>query len=527
MAVDHSALEAESLALEDDPGVELTSWKEVVQGAASADFPLAVANIRLDSHSPLPIHEQICQSIRTAVAAQELPAGTLLPSSRELAQHLGVARNTVAFAYVRLVAEGICVSNTRRGTRIATDFPVRSNPTKDQSDRSRLRPSLRTAFHVRAALEVGIDRGPNGAPFALSASDPVLYPRTKLGRRVAQKFLDIPLRSQAARGQDCSRFQTSLAAYLRSARGVVCEPAQIIAVTGLESALDLTARVLLDPGDTVQVQDPAMDVVHSAFFAARANIVPIPTDAHGADPESVVGPPARLICVSPSVGFPFGAQMSEQRRRAVLRVAQAQNAIVFENEAYCELRYGGVRLSSIQGLDEDGQVVYYGGFTETLGNSIDVGYLVVPPALGEAFVEVSRRISNAPPRQLQDAVAEFVDEHEYAFHARNVRGVYADRLETVMRACRDFLPQFSALEPNGGLFVVLRTDRSFDDVAACTEASREGIPVRPLSRYFVSRSMERGVVFGFGAISERTIRPAVQQLAAILARHDARSGEAA
>ena len=517
MAVDHSALGLESFALEEDESVELSSWKEVAQGAASADFPLAIANIHLNSHSPLPIHEQICQSIRTAVAAQELPAGTLLPSSRELAQHLGVARNTVAFAYVRLVAEGICVSNTRRGTRIATDFPVR--PAKDHSERSRLRPSLRTAFHMRAVLDVGIDRGPNGAPFALSASDPVLYPRTKLGRRVAQKYLDIPLRSHAAQRPDVSRFQTSLAAYLRSARGVVCEPSQIIAVTGLESALDLTARVLLDPGDTVQVQEPAMDIVHCAFFAARANIVPIPTDAHGADPESVVGPPARLICVSPSVGFPFGAQMSEQRRRAVLRAAQAQNAIVFENEAYCELRYGGARLSSIQGLDEDGQVVYFGGFTETLGNSVDVGYLVVPPALVEAFVEMSRRISNAPPRQLQDAVAEFVDEHEYAFHARNVRGVYSDRLEAVVRACRDCLPQFSISEPNGGLFVVLRTERSFDDVAACKDASQEGIPVRPLSRYFVSRAVERGIVFGFGAISERAIRPAIQQLASVLARH--------
>jgi GntR family transcriptional regulator/MocR family aminotransferase len=525
MAVDHSALEVEGLALEVDQSVELSSWKDVAQGAASADFPLAIANIRLDSHSPLPIHEQICQSIRAAAAAQELPAGTLLPSSRELAQHLGVARNTVAFAYVRLVAEGICVSNTRRGTRIASDFPVR--PVKDHSERVRLRPSLRTAFHVRAALDVGIDRGPNGAPFALSAADPALYPRTKLGRRVAQKYLDIPARSHAAHAQDSSRFQTSLAAYLRSARGVVCEPSQIIAVTGLESALDLTARVLLDPGDTVQVQDPAMDIVRSAFFAARANIVSIPTDAHGADPESVVGPPARLICVSPSVGFPFGAQMSEQRRRAVLRAAQAQNAIVFENEAYCEMRYGGVRLSSIQGLDEDGQVVYYGGFTETLGNSVDVGYLVVPPALREAFVEMGRRISNAPARQLQDAVAEFVDEHEYAFHARNVRGVYADRLEVVMRACRDCLPQFSVFEPNGGLFIVLRMDHSFDDVAACHEASRDGIPVKPLSRYFVSRTMERGVVFGFGVIPERAIRSAIQQLAAILARHDARSGEPA
>lgn len=521
MAVDHSALVAEGVALDEDQSAELTSWKDGA-GATSADFPLAIANIRLDSHSPLPIHEQICQAIRAAVTAQELPAGTLLPSSRELAQHLGVARNTVAFAYVRLVAEGLCVSNTRRGTRIATDFPVRSGVAKDPAERSRLRPSLRTAFHMRTVLEMGVDRGPNGAPFTLSAADPVLYPRTKLGRRVAQKFLDVPLRSQSAhgaQGREPSRFQTSLAAYLRSARGVVCEPSQIVAVTGLESALDLTARVLLDPGDTVQVQDPAMDIVHGAFFAARANIVPMPTDGQGADPESVVGPPARLMCVSPSVSFPFGTQMSEQRRKAVLRAAQAQNAIVFENEAYCELRYGGARLSSIQGLDEDGQVVYYGGFTETLGNSIDVGYLVAPPALVDAFVEIGRRVSNAPPRQLQDAVAEFVDEHEYAFHARNVRGVYADRLDTVMRACSDCLPQLSVSEPNGGLFVTLRTDQTFDDIAACNEAARDGIPVRPLSRYFVSRTAQRGIVFGFGAISERAIRPAIQQLASILVRH--------
>ncbi|HTW36026.1 MAG TPA: PLP-dependent aminotransferase family protein [Rhizomicrobium sp.] len=528
MAVDHSALEVDGLALDEDQSVELTGWKDAASGAAAADFPLAIANIRLDPHSPLPIHEQICQSIRAAVAAQELPAATLLPSSRELAQYLGVARNTVAFAYVRLVAEGVCVSNTRRGTRIATDFPVRSGVAGVVSEeRSRLRSSMRTAFHVRSALEVGIDRGPNGAPFVLNASDPVLYPRTKLGRRIAQKFLDVPLRSQATHMSEPSRFQTSLAAYLRSARGVVCEPSQVIAVTGLEGALDLTTRVLLDPGDTVQVQDPAMDIAHSVFFAARANIVPIPTDAHGADPESVVGPPARLICVSPSVSFPHGTQMSEQRRRAVLRAARAQNAIILENEGYCEMRYGGLRLSSIQGMDEDGQVVYCGSFAEALGHSVDIGYLVVPPTLVESFVEMGRRISNAPPRQLQDAVAEFVDEHEYAFHARNVRSVYADRLKTVMRACREYLPRCSVVDPNGGLFVVLRPEHPLDDVAVCNEAAAEGIPVRPLSRYFISRAVERGVVLGFGAIAERAIRAAVQQLAVVLARHEARSGNAA
>jgi len=520
MAIEDSVLEAEGIASADDQSSELASWKEVPQVSPGADFPLAIANIRVASHTSLPIHEQICQSVRAAIAAKELPRGTLLPSSRELAQHLGVARNTVAFAYVRLVAEGLCVSNTRRGTRIASDIPVRAN---FAGTGARTRASVRTAFHLGSALEVSIDRVPGGVPFALNASDPSFYPRIKLGRRVAGKFLDMPPRSQPLSGaMDDSRFQTSLAAYLRSARGVVCEPSQIIAVTGLESALDLAARVLLDPGDTVQVQDPAMDLVRSAFIASRANIVPIPTDAEGADPESVVGPPARLMFVSPSVSFPFGVQMSEQRRRAVLRAAQAQNAIVFENETYSELRYRGSRFSSIQGLDEDDQVVYCGGFTETLGNSVNVGYLVVPPALKEAFAEVSRRISNAPPRQLLDAVAEFVEEHEYAFHARNVRGVYAERLEIVKQAVRDYLPQFSASEPDGGLFVVLRADPAFDDVSTCDEAALAGLPVRPLSRYYVSRNAERGIVFGFGAVPERSLRSSLQQLASILARSETR-----
>ncbi|HUO91386.1 MAG TPA: PLP-dependent aminotransferase family protein [Rhizomicrobium sp.] len=523
MTVDHSALDAENLALDEVQGGDLSGWKDVGQGSASADFPLAIANIRLDSRSAQPIHEQICHAVRTAAAAQKLPPGTLLPSSRELAQHLGVARNTVAFAYVRLVAEGICVSNTRRGTRIATDFAVRAGLTRESAGgTSRPRPSLRTAFHIRAALELGIDRSASGAPFALSVSDPGLYPRTKLGRRLAAKFLDVPLRSQPMQAAESNHFQTSLANYLRSSRGVVCEASQIVAVTGLEGALDLTARVLLDPGDAVQVQDPAMDLAHSAFLAARANIVPMPTDAEGADPAGVVGPPARLMYVAPSVSFPFGTQMSEQRRRAVLQAAQAQNAIIFENEIYCELRYGGQRLTSIQGLDEDDRVIYYGGFTETLGNSVDIGYLVVPLALRDAFVEMSRRASGAPSRQLQDAIAEFVDEHEYAFHARNVRGAYADRLETARRSFREVLPELSVSEPNGGLFVVVCADHPFDDVSACNEAAAEGIPVRPLSRYFISDRKQPGIVFGFGTMAERSVRPAVQQLAPILARHLAR-----
>lgn len=487
---------------------------------AFATFPLAIANIALDSSSPLPIHEQICQAVRTAISSQELPPGTLLPPSRELALHLGVARNTVVFAYARLVAEGLCVSNTRRGTRVAADFPARGSFARTpESERTVV--TLRPAFHARNALETNIDRMAGGAPFALNASDPVLYPRTKLGRRVAGKFLGAPTSAQAAGAgeADGGRFQASIAAYLRSARGVICAPSQIVSVAGLESALDLTARVLLDPGDSVHVQDPAMDVVRSALQTARASVVAMPCDARGADPKRVSGPPARLMFVSPSVSFPYGVQMPEERRIEILAAAQAQNAIVFEDDTYCELRYSGARTASIQGLDKEGRVIYYSGFLETLGNSVNVGYLVVPPSLVDAFAEVARRMAIAPPVQMREALAEFVEEHEYAVHARTVRSVTAKRLELVKQAFKAHLPGLAMSEPRGGLFLVLHTGAAIDDVAVCNEAAAEGVPVRPLSRYFLGAAPRSGIVFGIGALPERSVKPAVQQLAAVIERH--------
>lgn len=492
--------------------------------AVPSTFPLALADLTLDLSSPLPIHEQICQSVRTAIWAEDLPSGTLLPTSRELAEHLGVARNTVVFSYARLVAEGLCVSNTRRGTRVAADFPSRSR------DPARPRPSeaaagcapLRTAFHARNALELRIERAPGGVPFVLNASDPALYPRTKLGRRLADKFLSAPSKHPASArpANETGGLQSRLAVYLRRARGVVCSPSQIIVVPGLESALDLTTRVLLDPGDMVQLQNPSMDVVQSAFLAARAHLQAIPCDANGADIGRVEGPPARLIFVSPSVSYPFGAQMSEARRRDILSAAHAQNAIVFENDMFCELRYSGARLRAIQGMDGEDRVIYYGGFAETLGNSVNVGYLVVPNSLVDAFVEVSLRLSNAPPPQVQDALAEFLDEHEYAMHARTVRSVFARRLEIVKEACRTHLPRVVTSEPHGGLFLVLQFGDAFDEVAIWEAAAADGIPVSPLSHYNLRRGAARGLVFGFGALPERAIDPAIRQLAAILSERE-------
>lgn len=487
----------------------------------SLTFPLAIANLAIDPISPLPIHEQICQAIRTGVWSRELPSGTLLPTSKELAQHLDVARNTVVSAYAKLVAEGICVSNTRRGTRIAAEFLHRPRFGDEESPASDSRKfvSLRAAFNARQLLEARVDRVAGGVSFALHACDPMLYPRTKLGRRLADKFLGAApaIRISSDPAHDIGHFQKSIAAYLRQARGVVCEPSQVIPVGGLESALNLTARVLVDPGDSIAIEDPAMDVVHSAFASARAHIHPIPSDAQGADPRRMSGPPARVMFVSPSVSFPFGVQMPEKRRFEILEAARAQNAIVLENDTCGQLRYSGSSVRSLQGLDTDGRVIHYGGFFDTLGVHVNAGYLVVPPSLRDCFAEVRRRISNVPGPALLDALAEFIDEHEYAVHARSVRNLYAKRLEFVKRVCRTQFPDFDISEPQGGLHLVLRCDDGgFDETSVCAGAVEEELPVRALSHYFLRNEGNAGLVIGFGAVQEQVVPFMIGRLSRLL-----------
>ncbi len=484
------------------------------------EVPLAIASFQFDATSPVPIRQQLCQAIRAAIRSRQLPPGTVLPNSRELAGHLGVARNTVAFAYARLVNEGLCESKTRRGTRVISDIPSFLQATEPEPLRtSTCDAPLRAAFSARYALETRGNRVTGEIPFALFASDPVLYPRTKLGRRLADHFLSAPpivQHSLPTRYPGNAHFQQSVAAYLRNVRGVVCEPDQVIAVSGLESALNLIARVLVDPGDSVAVEDPAMDLVHSAFASARAEMYPIPADSLGADPKQMKGPPARLICVSPSVSFPFGAQMSEGRRLDLLAAARSQNAIVFECDTYADLRYAGARIGSLYGLDPDRRVIHFGSFLQTLGPFVNVGYLVVPRDLCDYFHEFASLFATAPPTPILEAIAEFVGESEYAAHVRTVRSVYAKRLEIVKRTCKDLLPHVALSEPFGGLHVVLHFDQDFDDHAVSGIAESENLPVRALSQYYQYEDWRKGLVVGFGALSDQSVPTLIGRISELI-----------
>jgi len=200
----------------------------------------------------------------------------------------------------------------------------------------------------------------------------------------------------------------------------------------------------------------------------------------------------------------------------LLAFARSHNAVVFECDSCGELRYAGGRIKSLFGLDADRRVIYYGDFFQTLGIFANVGYLVVPLSLCDVFHEIGCLTSAAPPAPLLDAIAEFVEENDYAAHTRIVRSVYAKRLELVKSACRQMLPQAIVSEPFGGLHVVLQFRKGFDEAAVADAAAAEGLPVRCLSHFYRQAQGQKGIVLGFGAVPDQSVPTIVRRLSRLI-----------
>ena len=495
------------------------------QAVELANMPLALANLAIDVDSPLTIYEQICLALRTAIANGELPPGMTLPTAATMAQFLGVARNTVVTAYGRLAAEGYLSSNRRRGTRVAVHPPCEGALERATQQAVALAPLpnvITIGFYARAALSKKVIRSSDGSPFCLPVIDSSLYPRTKLGRRIADEYIAAPKTERSLRTNSPERnhFRQSVAYYVRQARGITCALEQVLPVSSLETALDLTGRLLIDPGHTVRVPEIVSDFALASFSARGARVDPMPCDAAGPRPDALAAaPPARLIFVPSSVRFPFGTQVSEPRRHEIVAAAYAQNAIIFENDCGHQLLYDGTNLRSIYALDGHSSTIYYGSLSEVLGMGTGLGFLIVPPSLVDAFHDMAQRLKNAPSPQICDAVARMMDEQEFAVHLRDVRAVYARHLRQLRECAQKYFPGYAISEPHGGLHMVIYlTDRN-DETRLCAAAVEAGLPVAPLSHYCAGANIRRGIVLSFGMLSERMIDSRMRQLSEIMGQH--------
>jgi GntR family transcriptional regulator / MocR family aminotransferase len=450
-----------------------------------------------ESASDLPRYRLLYEAIRGAILSQKLVPGVRLPSTRELARDLGVARNTVLSTFDALLAEGYLVARRGSGTFVAhaAASPVARRP-RTQRTVPAVRPGELSRRGARLARFQG---GPRLEILPLTGSEadfslfPVRQWQRLQSRRLRQGNLE--LLDYATKGGYLP-LRRAIADYVRNSRAVRVDVEQVILTAGTQHSLDLCAQLLADVGDTVWMEDPGYWGARCIFESCDLRIEPIGVDAEGMNPALAPrGSRPRLIYLTPSNQYPLGVAMSLARRRALLQLAARERAWIVEDDYDSELRYSGRPLASLQGLDAANRVVYVGTFSKVLYPGIKIGYMVVPAALAEPFGNALYDLQRPGQLTVQAALADFIERGYFGTHIRRLRQAYGERRQMLIDALGGAAPVASQA---AGLHLVLGLAPDRDDRALVALAAQRGTTVRALSDYFIGPASSRGLVVGFG-----------------------------
>ncbi|MGH9945423.1 MAG: PLP-dependent aminotransferase family protein [Pyrinomonadaceae bacterium] len=487
--------------------------------------------VTFDARAGVPLYRQLYEELRARILSKQLPAAARLPSTRDLARESGVSRNTVMNAFAQLLAEGYIEGQTGSGTYVSRALPdemLRARapwlngdaPRPDASPRNLSQRGEALARMSVTTVSAGLVRETRPFRPGVPAFDEFPFP---IWSRLLAKHWRRPRRELLTYGDAAgyAPLREAIANYLRVARAARCEAAQVIVTDGMQQAFDLAARVLVDPGDRVWIEDPGYLAARAALAGAGARLVPVRVDAEGLDVTYGArhGAGARLVYVTPSHQYPTGVTMTLARRLALLEWAGRAGAWILEDDYDGEYRYAGRPLASLQGLDRAGRVIYLGTFSKVVFPALRLGYMIVPADLVPSFTNARAVAARFSPTVEQAALADFIGEGHFTRHLRRMRALYAARQETLVAAARRWLGGLLEISPDGaGIHLVGWLPEGHDDAAASRAAAARGIDAQPLSAFTIkSRHSPRGgLVLGYAAYRPRQLREGVRALAAAL-----------
>ena len=465
-----------------------------------------------------PFFRQIYKGMRKAILVGAFPAGGRLPSTREIAEQLGVSRTVVLMAYDLLVAEGFASGRGGSGTYVCEGLG-RSKP-KRENAAARLRLS-RYGSAAAGAVEAVDTPRPSPHPvrydFAFGRSAIEDFPLEMWRRTLLRHLRQGPVR-QFEYGQAAGSrvLREAICAHLRRSRGVACDPPEVVVVNGSQQAIDLVARVLIERGDRVAIEDPQYNGTREVLRAAGAKLLPVPVDREGLDPAKL---PERagLVFVTPSHQFPTGAILPLGRRLALLDWARRQNSIIVEDDHDGEFQYEGRPLESMQGLDTEGRIVYLGTFSRTIFPALRIGYLIVPKSLGPAFVAAKWLNDLHSPTIEQETLAEFINSGMYERHLRRLRRRHGARRKALLAAVHTYLGNRVEVTGDGaGTHIVLWPLKRVSESAVVTQAGLRGVGVYGISHCYLRKQSRTGLIIGYSRMNEGAIREGIRILSEVL-----------
>jgi GntR family transcriptional regulator / MocR family aminotransferase len=473
---------------------------------ARAAMELALA---ADRGAPGPLTSQIAEQLRDALTDGRLATGERLPSTRALADLLGVSRTVVTGAYTQLFAEGWIEGRHGSGTYVA-----------EGTHGARAAPGIPVVSDTRsgAPADGGLAATGAGLPTAGAGTLIELRPGIAWAQGIDGAAWRRAWRSASGQApaaqpepQGIAGLRDALVGYLRRSRGVRCGAGQILVTRGVAGSLGLIAAALLRPGDRVGVEEPGYPAARAVFAAHGVRPVPCPVDEGGLVVDALP-PGLRLVYVTPAHQYPLGGRLSVPRRQALISWTRATGALIVEDDYDGEFRYDVAPLPALFGLDPE-VVVYLGTTTKILTPALRVGWLAARADIVARLATTGVSLGEWAAGPAQQAVLTLITTGDLERHVRRMRHDYARR-RAAMTAAFGGGPAGRLLGDEAGMHMVLEIRQPAAEVAAA--ARDAGVAVATLERYYAGPVARNGLVLGYGGARLPDVARGCQVLAGLL-----------
>lgn len=478
--------------------------------------------ISLDENRKTPLYAQIYEYIRGEIKAGVIPAYTRLPSTRKLSESLQISRSTVQMAYDQLLAEGYLDAEPCRGYYAANveameGIGASRKPARDagipgeneQEDRRG------ETLQGRETLEKEKTSGePLLCDFSPAGVDLEHFPYKawrRLGREVLTDETGRIFQKGMPQGEPGLR--QAIASYLREARGVNCDPDQIVIGAGSEYLLMLVS-LMIGRDSSIAMEDPTYLQAYRVLTSLGHKVIPISLDSMGMRVDLLEKTQARMAYCMPSHQYPTGTVMPISRRMELLKWAKEKDAYLIEDDYDSEFRYQGRPIPALQSADQAGRVIYLGTFSRAIAPAIRISFLVLPPKLLEKYRKVCGFYSCTVPRSDQEILARWMTDGNFERHLNRMRGIYKEKRNELLGLLEELGPGFTVQGDAAGVHILVRCHNGMSEEEMVQRAEKEQIRVYGVSRHSITgrQSLGASVILGFAGVNQKEMQAGVEGL---------------
>jgi len=478
--------------------------------------PTTLTFFNLPENSKLGLRDQICEMVSSAITSQVLSPDKRLPSCRELAQELGVSRNTVFAAYNRLIDLGLLISRNRSGYYIAPDSQsILALNNGTERDTGKDRASSPVQFEPSGLIPVlnPLNWTSYPFPFIYNQIDPSLFPveswrecsRLALSRTQKPAWMDDSVES------DSPQLIQQLRQRLLSYRGIYAEEDEILITLGTQNALFIIGTVFSNKDKTIAIEDPGYPGAQNAFKLSGNNFVGVPVDEGGLD-VSAIPDNCQLVFTTPSHQFPTMVTMSETRRKQLLKASVEQDFLIIEDDYEAEMNYFDNRSRSIRSFDQDNRVIYVGSLSKTVSPGIRLGFMVAHRDIIERARMIRGVMMRHPPTIIQETVALFFRLGYYDSHLRNLQRRYKKRWHVMNDAILKHLSMLEQTQNRGGTSFWLRGPEGFNSRDLEDRLREKGVLIDIGETFYLNKDV-RSFRLGFAFVTMQKLEEGIMIIA--------------